>query len=194
MKTIYLFRHSTPDKNTALPNAYIPLSPDGESKAKQLLSKLPVISCSKAFSSTYTRARQTAEAIACNVITDTRLIERQTGDEDTFTKDLWAKQYIDMDARNSNGESFRMVQGRMTEFMNSILVNMTDGESVIVVSHAAAICAYLQQYCKITVIDVETKHRRIVFKGETILDGKIRTPSCFVLAYDKDLTSVSYID
>lgn len=194
MKIIYLFRHSIPDKNSILLNEYIPLSQEGENLAKELVNKLHVKLPIKVFSSTYVRARQTAEIITGDVITDTRLIERKIGNKDTFTKDLWAKQYINKDIKNDNGESFRMVQKRMTEAINDILLKMCDDESAIVVSHAAAICAYLQQYCKIRVIDIETKRRKIVFNNKTVLDGIIKTPSCFVLTFDDELTSVSYID
>lgn len=192
MKTIYLFRHSAPDKNSMLPNAYIPLSQEGKDLAKQFADKLPVAAPVKVFSSPFIRAKQTADIFSFDVITDARLVERKVGNKNTFTKDLWAKQYTDIDAKNDNGDSFRMVQWRMSEFMNDLLTKMDDGESAIVVSHAAAICAYLQQYCEIQVTDVETKRRRITFHNETILDGTIKTPSCFVLAFDKDLAAISY--
>ena len=183
-----------PDKNSTLQNDYIPLSQVGKDLAKQLVEKLPVNSTIKVFSSPYIRAKQTAEAFSFDVTTDAKLIERKIGNKGTFTKDLWAKQYTDMDAKNDNGESFRMVQWRMSEFMNDLLAEMDDGESAIVVSHAAAICAYLQQYCEIKVTDVDTKRRRIVFDNKTVLDGIINTPSCFVLTFGKDLTAISYID
>ena len=194
MKKIYLFRHSTSDKNSKLQNACIPLSQEGTDFVRQLVDKLPVTSPVKVFSSPYLRAKQTAEAFSFNVITDARLIERRTGNRNTFTKDLWATQYTDIDAKNENGESFRMVQWRMSEFMNALLAEMDEGVSAFVVSHAAAICAYLQQYCEIQVTDVDTKCRRIVFHNKTVLEGKIKTPSCFILTFNKGLTSVSYID
>lgn len=194
MKTLYLFRHSTPDKHSTLSNEYIPLSPEGKRLTKQLINKLSIDAHIKVFSSTYTRAKQTAETISCNVIMDARLIERKVGNRETFTKDLWMNQYIDLDVKNDNGESFRMVQKRMNNSINDILAEMLDGESVAVVSHAAAICAYLQQYCIIKVTDVETKQRSIIFNNDIILDGIIHTPSCFKLTFDKDLLSLSYID
>lgn len=193
MKTVYLFRHSTPDKHSTLQNEHIPLSPEGKAFAKQFVDKLPVTASIPVFSSPFVRAKQTADTFSLDVITDARLIERKVGNKDTFTKDLWASQYTNPDAKNTGGESFRMVQRRMHQFMDDLLAKMDDGESAIVVSHAAAICAYLQQYCEIQVTDVDTKRRRIVFLNQTILDGTIKTPSCFVLTFDKDLTAVSYI-
>lgn len=189
-----MFRHSKPDKNSTLQNEDIPLSQEGKDLAKQFIGKFPAATPIKVFSSPFIRAKQTAEIFSFDVITDARLIERNVGNKDTFTKDLWAKQYTDIDAKNDNGESFRMVQRRMSGFMNDLLAKMDDGESAVVVSHAAAICAYLQQYCEIQVTDVDTKQRRIVFHNETVLDGTIKTPSCFVLTFSKGLTAISYID
>ena len=126
MKKIYLFRHSNPDKTSTLQNEYIPLSQEGKDLAKQLVDKLPVTSPIKVFSSPFIRAKQTADTFSFDVITDARLIERKVGNKNTFTKDLWAKQYTDIDAKNDSGESFRMVQWRMSEFMNDLLMKMDD--------------------------------------------------------------------
>ena len=40
LKTIYLFRHSSPDKNSTLTNEFIPLSSDGVNLTKQLFNKV----------------------------------------------------------------------------------------------------------------------------------------------------------
>lgn len=194
MKTIYLFRHSKPDKNSNLKNEFIPLSNEGIKLIKDLFDKLSIKVPAKVYSSPYVRALKTAEAISSNVITDIRLIERKIGNRDLFTENLWAKQYVDNNAKDVNGESFKIVANRMTEVINEILAKMSDKESVIIVSHAAAICAYLQQYCDIKVTNVKTKCRKIVFNNKIILDGKINPPSCFILTFEKELLSISYID
>ena len=110
MKKIYLFRHSNPDKTSTLQNEYIPLSQEGKDLAKQLVDKLPVTSPIKVFSSPFIRAKQTADTFSFDVITDARLIERKVGNKNTFTKDLWAKQYTDIDAKNDSGESSALPQ------------------------------------------------------------------------------------
>lgn len=194
MKVIYLFRHSLPEKNSGLENEFIPLSKKGEFLTEELVNKLNIKLPINVFSSTYLRAKQTAEIITNNVIIDERLIERKIGNKETFTKDLWAMQYIDNNLKNNNGESFGMVQNRMNDAINDILSKMHDNESVVIVSHAAAICSYLQQYCKIKVIDANTKHRRIIYDNQTILDGKIEAPSCFVLTFNDKLISISYVN
>lgn len=194
MKTVLLIRHSVPDKESKLENDLIPLSTEGESLARNLFDRLNVSSDNRVFSSPYLRAKQTAKVLSAKIIEDERLIERKIGNKETFTKDLWVKQYEDLDAANKNGESFRIVRERMTEFMDEVIESIDEGEMVVVVSHAAAICAYLQQYCKITVTDPENKYRRIVFKNKIVLDGHINCPSCFILDFDNEIKSVRYID
>lgn len=118
------------------------------------------------------------------VRTDNRLIERKIGEHSAFTKEMWLCQYRDADCKPEGGESFREVRCRMTEALGEILAQTPDGGAVVVVSHAAAICAYLQQFCRIEVTDVEHKLRRITFQGKIVLDGAIRTPSAFVLGFE----------
>lgn len=194
MKTVYLMRHSIPEKDQSIENENIPLSLEGKILAKNIFDKLSISSNCKIYSSPYLRAKQTAEAFSSNIIIDDRLIERKIGDKSTFTKEIWTKQYSDLDAANKNGESFRMVRERMNKFMNTLIENMGDGETVIVVSHAAAICAYLQQFCEIKVTDIDTKARHIIFHDKTVLDVKVNTPSCFILHFDEVLESISYAE
>ena len=193
MKTIYLFRHSKTDKNSDLGNELLPLSQDGKRLMQKLAEKLPDIENAKVISSSFVRAKQSAEMICQNVLIDGRLQERKIGNIETFTKEIWESQYHDLDVKNINGESFRMVQKRMDECMIDILQSMSSGQCAAAVSHAAAICAYLFKFCTIEIVDAETKHRRIMFQNHTVLDGQIEAPSCFVLVFDKELVSISYI-
>lgn len=83
----------------------------------------------------------------------------------------------------------------MTAAICDILAQTKDVEAAAVVSHAAAICAYLQQYCTVTVTDIGKKLRRITFNGTTVLDGPISTPSCFVLRFeDGVLKEIEYLN
>ena len=59
-------------------------------------------------------------------------------------------------------------------------------KKAVIVSHAAAICAYLTKYCVITVANASEKIRHIQFENETVLDGKINTPCAFVLKFEQD--------
>lgn len=74
----------------------------------------------------------------------------------------------------------------MTSCINEILLDLRDGEEVVVVSHAAAICAYLLNFCTIRVLDAEHKLREITHNGKTVLAGSIDAPSCFTLYFDGD--------
>lgn len=195
MKTIYLFRHSAPDRQSTVANSQIPLTADGKAAAARFWSKIKPSEAVAVYSSPYRRAYETAEAIGQSISTDERLIERETGERSTFTMQAWARQYTDCDFANAGGESFRTVRARMTAAIGDILAQTKDGEAAAVVSHAAAICAYLQQYCTVTVTDTDKKLRRITFSGATVLDGPISTPSCFVLRFeDEVLKEIKYLN
>ena len=57
----------------------------------------------------------------------------------------------------------------------------TTGQDALVVSHAAAICSYLQRFCTVEVTDAAQKLRRITFQGEVLLDGHFWEADGFVL-------------
>ncbi len=195
MKTILLLRHSEPDKNSSLPNELIPLSERGKEKAKQFFHQLPMDSVTAVYASPYRRAKDTAAFSNRSVLLDNRLIERQLGDRTTLTEEFWAKQYNDLHFKNKDGESFSEVQQRMNDCIVEILQKLKDGETAIAVSHAAAICSYLFHHCKITVIDPKQKIRRIEFRNQEILCGKIGTPSAFCLTFsENDITNISYFE
>ena len=196
MKTLYLFRHSKPDKTSKLDNSLIPLSEEGRPALLALLDRIGDLDKNvPVFSSTYRRAYETALLISGCVVRDSRLTERQTGTRETFTKELWAGQYTDCYLKNLDGESFLEVRERMTETINEILDQMPGGGSAVIVSHAAAICAYLQQFCRIEVVDADSKHRKIAHGERIILDGAIHAPSCFRLVFEEGClpSRISYL-
>lgn len=85
MKTIYLFRHSAPDRQSKVANSQIPLTADGKAAAARFWSKIKPSEAVAVYSSPYRRAYETAEAMSQSIITDERLIERETGERSTFT-------------------------------------------------------------------------------------------------------------
>ena len=194
MKTIYLFRHSKPVKQGQFSNSDIPLSAEGKEKILNLATEMQLGCNLKIYTSPYRRAFETAELIACNPMCDDRLIERGMGERDTFTKEIWQGQYVDATLRNIGGESFSEVRARVSSVICEILCDMHDGESVIVVSHAAAICAYLQQFCEIIVTDADSKQRQIKFHDRVIIEGSIQSPSCFKLDFEQKLIGVTYYE
>ena len=84
MKTIYLFRHSAPDRQSTAANSRIPLTADGKAAAKRFWNKIRPSEAVTVYSSPYRRAYETAEAISKSIITDARLAERETGEQGTF--------------------------------------------------------------------------------------------------------------
>ena len=59
---------------------------------------------------------------------------------------------------------------------------------------APAICAFLQGFCTVDVIDETQKLRRITFQGKTILEGKFEPAGCFVLRIDKQTHAVCALE
>lgn len=166
MKKIFLMRHSIPEKGD-MPNEQIPLSEEGKALA---VSKRNIFSnVDRCFSSPYRRAMETAEFIADHPVIVKELHERTIGDA---REDFWLKQYEDHDFRNPGGESLNQVKVRMKAAIDSIVCQMEEGETALVVSHATAICAYLLSYCEIEVKDAENKVRKISFHGKEILNGR----------------------
>ncbi len=192
-KTICLFRHSEPAADRTIPTSQIPLSYEGRKKIAGMVPRFERIACVCA--SPYLRAVQTAEAFGAEVHTDERLRERVIGRPEAFTKEIWELQYRDRALKLADGESFLEVGRRMKLAMADILSGMRDGQSAVVVSHAAAICAYLMGLpsCEVTVTDVETKSRKVMWNGKKVHEGPIPTPSYFVLTFDgEELADLDY--
>ena len=83
----------------------------------------------------------------------------------------------------------------MSLAVHEIISMMKDGDTVAIVSHAAAICAFLLNWCSIEVMDEQKKVRKITHNGSVVLSGKIATPSAFILAFeDEHLCGIRYTD
>lgn len=83
----------------------------------------------------------------------------------------------------------------MTAAINEIISTIHDGNTVAIISHAAAICAFLLNWCSFEVVDEQKKLRKIAHKGAVVMNGKIATPSAFVLEFEnKQLCRIKYID
>ena len=181
MKKIFLLRHSIPQKGN-MPNEQIPLSEKGRALA---ISKRNIFAnVDKCFSSPYRRARETAELIAGQSIVVEDLHERTIGEA---REDFWLKQYEDYDFHNPGGESLNQTKIRMRAAKNSILRQMEEGETALVVSHATAICAYLLSYCEIEVKDAANKVRKISFHGKEILNGRFQPADGFEILFENDI-------
>ena len=174
MKKIFLLRHSIPQKGN-MPNEQIPLSEKGRALA---ISKRNIFAnVDKCFSSPYRRARETAELIAGQPIVVEDLHERTIGEA---REDFWLKQYEDYDFHNPGGESLNQTKIRMRAAMNSILRQMEEGETALVVS-------YLLSYCEIEVKDAANKVRKISFHGKEILNGRFQPADGFEILFENDI-------
>lgn len=194
MKTIILMRHSSPEKGLNVPNEEIPLSEDGVTLAKKIFEFPLFDSVQYLWASPYRRAYDTAKQLELPVRTDSRLRERQLGDSALLNSEFWGRQYREHDFKNPGGESLNDVRLRMTNFMAELLQSMHEGETAVVVSHAAAICSYLLNFCSITVVNEEKKFRHITHGTQTVLNGSIATPSAFALSFDDGtLIELSYL-
>ncbi len=185
MKTLLLIRHSIPEKSSEFA-ADPGLSPAGIQRTKEIFRHSIFADVSQVWASPSRRAFQTAELLGLPVRTDFRLLERKTGDTTGQDISFWKQQYEDPDFKNPDGESFREVNARMSACIRDILSHLPDGETALIVSHAAAICAYLQGFCTVEVTDAEQKLRKISFQGKTLLNGKLEPGMGFILQMDSD--------
>lgn len=195
MKTVILLRHSEPIADRTMPTELIPLSERGYEKAREFFSLDIFRRIDTVYSSPYKRAYSTAEVLCRHITIDSRLRERELGDPAALSPEFWSRQYKDHDYKNAGGESLNNVRCRMTEAVGEILSSMPAGGTVAVVSHAAAICALLLNWCTVEVTDEKEKIREIRHGADVVLCGKISTPCAFLLGFDEDrLHSIEYTD
>ena len=195
MKTIILIRHSEPIKDRTIPTEELPLSEQGHIKAQQLFSLDIFRSIEAVYTSPYRRAYSTAEKLNQRLIVDNRLRERELGNPETLNAEFWNRQYEDHNYKNVDGESLNDTKERMTSAINEITSTMKDGNTVAIISHAAAICALLLNWCSVEVTDEQKKLRKITHQGTVVMNGKIATPSAFVLKYENEqLCGIEYIE
>ena len=173
MKTIYLFRHAAPQRLENVQQEEWPLSIKGHEMSSAVLSRDVLRAAVRVYSSPLLRAVQTAQHAALPLTVDVRLQERRTGMEVAEAGDCWLRQYEDGAFKCPDGESFDEVGQRMQSCMDDILAALASGEAAIVVSHAAAVCAYLMRFCDIRVTERATKTRKIAWQGETLYTGTV---------------------
>lgn len=195
MKTVILIRHSEPLKDKAIPTEELPLSERGHRKAQNLCSLNLFRSVQAVYTSPYRRAYSTAEKLSERLKVDERLRERELGNPETLNAEFWNHQYEDHNYKNVDGESLNDTKERMTAAVTEVISTMQDGDTVAIISHAAAICAYLLNWCSIEVVDEQKKLRKITYKDTVVLNGKVATPSAFVLGFENEqVCGITYID
>lgn len=195
MKTVLLIRHSESAKDRTLPTAELPLSERGHIRAREFFSLGIFRSVDKVYSSPYKRAYSTAEKLCGHYVVDDRLREREVGKPQISDAEFWSRQYEDNDYKAAGGESLNDAGKRMTAAVGEIISAMQEESTVAVVSHAAAICAFLLHWCSIEAVDALRKERKIIHNGVVVHNGKIAAPSAFVLHFENgDLCKIRYME
>lgn len=198
MKTeIILVRHSEPLKlqmflkngNLQELNELIPLSLNGELKAKEMSQKEIFNDVSVVISSKYIRALDTAKYIVerndCKFVVDSDLGERKLGTENRDKK-FWVTQLIEPDAKVKDGESQKEVRNRMLSVVKESL-NKYRGGKIVLVSHATAITFLLMNWCNLEEVELENKRRKLTFNNNVVINDNFMTPDIFKLVFDHDV-------
>ena len=77
--------------------------------------------------------------------------------------------------------------------MDTILQDMEEDETALIVSHATAICSYLLNFCKMEVADAASRSRIITIQDQEILQGKIEPMDYFEIEYvDGDVEAIRF--
>ena len=197
MTTIFLIRHSEPLKKVDITNEEIPLSLNGEIKAKELADLEELMNIDIIYSSEYKRAISTAKYIALKndllLNISSKLNERILGDVNSVPKSFWLTQLYEEDSKAVGGESRKEVCERMLLFINYILDNYKD-KRIVLVSHGAAITFLLMNWCRLVSASLETKSRHLVFNNKDVINGVMRFPEVFKLSFDgNDLFDIELI-
>lgn len=179
---IYLIRHAktidedgirNTNENFQQINEKEILSIEGEEQSYKLSQNIELQNLDMIWSSSYTRAKQTAKYIASKnklqYNLDDRLCERKLGDLDDLavfmsdkkTRDPSREQLAFPEFKTRDGESARDTNKRMNEFVNEILEKY-EGKKIAVVSHGGAIKFYLLNYCNVN------KKLNLEYKGKEL--------------------------
>lgn len=193
---IYLIRHAeTIDENGIRNTDETPhdinekeiLSIKGEQDSKKLSENDELKNIDIIWSSSYTRAKQTAKYIAnknnVQYNLDKRLCERKLGNiedlasfmNDKLTRDPSREQLAYPEFKTRDGESANDTNKRMNEFINEI-IKKYEGKRLAIVSHGGAIKFYLLNYCRVN------KNLNLEYKGKEL---NIESPCLLKLTFNK---------
>ncbi len=191
MKTVFLLRHAEPEQLQDIPGDLWPLSERGRQQAQAFLARAELGDVSQVYASPLTRALETAQHAGVLVQVDERLRERIPGEASSEMGDCWLRQYMEPGFKCPGGESFDEVGMRMSASVEDILTAMMEGEQSLVVTHAAAICAYLMRFGTVQVIDRTQKLRKISLVGKSVYTGNIPPLCCFRLEFLRAICWIS---
>ena len=151
MKTVYLIRHGLPDfpegKRMCLGHTDLPLSAEGYAQAQEMAAKLPKVTA--VFSSSLTRAVQTAEAIGPPIILED-LKELYAGEWDGLTFDEIRLRYPELYAARATEKTLSLPKAESNEAGLSRFQQAMEQAAVsapgdfAVVAHGGVIGLFLQ--------------------------------------------------
>ena len=166
---IYLIRHAetveengirNTDETSQIINEKEILSVCGEEQSKKLSENKELKNINVIWTSSYTRAKETAKYIANNnnlcINIDSSLNERRLGNlkelaefmKNKNTRDPSQEQLLDRKFKTSDGESAEETNQRMTNFFDRILKEYA-GKKIVVVSHGGSIKFFLLNWCEV---------------------------------------------
>lgn len=202
---IYLVRHAetvdekgirNTDETSQMINEKEILSIEGEEASRKLSKNIELKNIDAIWSSSYTRAKQTAKYIANEnnlpINLDYRLSERKLGNLDEIavfmsdkkTRDPSQEQLVYQKFKTSDGESAEDTNKRMTEFLNEILVKYKE-KRVAIISHGGSIKFLLLNWCEVNK-NVRLEHKR--------KELNITSPCLLKLTFnDKELVNLEQI-
>ncbi len=179
---VYLIRHADTVKEDGIRNTNEDaqtinekeiLSVDGEEQSRKLSEYKELKSIDVIWSSSYTRAKETAKYIAYNnnlsINIDSNLNERKLGNlnelsifmKDKKTRDPSQEQLLDRKFKTSDGESCEDTNIRMTKFLNRILKDY-EAKTIAVISHGGSIKFLLLNWCKVN------QNVKLVYKDKAL--------------------------
>lgn len=193
--TVYLIRHSEPDKrisnvisyeNLQLWNEKNILSVNGELKASQLSQIDEMKNIDVVISSNYVRAISTAKYIANVNDKDIKVIEnfgeRKFGinNWEEKPKDFTTRQIEDENFKINNGESRKETANRMYDALFSVL-DEYKGKRIAIVSHATAITFLFMKMFGVNDMNI-CFNNKIIIDEDFVWDA----PMVFKLTFEDD--------
>lgn len=147
---LYLLRHTRVDVPAGLcyGQSDVALASSYKEEKEQIVKKLEGITFARIFSSPLSRCRILAEAVAGNIIADTRLMELNFGEWEgqmweTISKTSqaarWFGNYIEEAC--PGGESYTQLLCRVASFIDD-LKHLHDSENILIVTHGGVIRSF----------------------------------------------------
>ena len=158
---IYLVRHTTPDiaKGICYGHANIGVTKSFDTEVALIKKQLPLKNDCKVYSSPLLRCYYLASALNNCTYLDNRLKEVNFGTWENVAWDNIPKEEIDpwmsnfVTATPPMGESYIQLQARVIDFFNALIEKHNEDETVIIVSHAGPIRAWLAHIQQIELKD-----------------------------------------